>query len=107
MPEESNSNKRVTKEELIRLISDVVDIEIDGRTFAIRPITFAEDTDIERAVTEEKSEGARMRQRVFLTVWKGLVEPKLEMSDIEMLPAGLVMKIAIEINNLSAGVPKN
>ena len=100
-------SKRATKEELLHLITDVVDVDIDGRKFGIRPITYAEDADIERVASDQPSDDGRMRQRILLTTWKGLVDPKLTVSEIEALPVGLVTKIAIEIGNISAGVAKN
>ena len=48
-----------------------------------------------------------MRKRILLTVWKGLARPKMELTEIETLPVGLVTKLAIEIGNVSAGVEKN
>lgn len=102
-----STSKRATKDELFRLISDVVDVEIDGRVFGLRPITYAEDAEIERVVAEQRTDDEKMRQRIILTSWKGLVDPKLEMQELEQLPAGLVTKIAIEVGRISAGAPKN
>jgi hypothetical protein len=99
-------SKRATKEELLRLITDVVDVDIDGRKFGIRPITYAEDAEIERVASDQPTEDEQMRQRILLTAWKGLVDPKMEMDELGNLPAGLVTKIAIEVGNISAGVAK-
>jgi hypothetical protein len=105
--EDTQPEKRATKEELFRLISDVVDVVIDGRKFGIRPITYAEDAEIERVVASERTDEEKMRQRILLTSWKGLVDPRLEKQELEQLPVGLVTKIAIEVGRVSAGAPKN
>ena len=107
MVKEETPTKRVTKEDLMRLITDVVDVEIDGRKFGVRPITYAEDAEIERIASEQRTDEEKMRQRILFTAWKGLVDPRLEMTDLEQLPVGLVTKIAIEVGRISAGVPKN
>ena len=102
-----NISKRATKDELLRLITDVVDVEIGGKVFGIRPITYAEDAEIERVASDQPNDDGRIRQRIILTVWKGLVDPRLDVTELEMLPVGLVTKLAIEIGNVSAGVGKN
>ena len=110
MAEEETKNtksKRATKDELLRLITDVIDVDINGKKFGIRPITYAEDAEIERVASDQPTEDEKMRQRILLTAWKGLVDPKMEMSELGNLPAGLVTRIAIEVGNVSAGVTKN
>jgi len=99
--------KRATKEELLRLITDVVDVNIDGRIYGLRPITYAEDAEIERACSDHRNEDEKLRKRVILTVWKGLIDPKFSMEELDTLPVGLVTKIALQISNISAGVEKN
>lgn len=103
----TSNSKRATKESLLRLVLEVVDVEIEGTTFGIRPITYAEDAEIERVASDERTEEEKLRRRILLTVWKGLADPKMETIDIEQLPVGLVTKLAIEIGNVSAGVAKN
>lgn len=103
----TSQGKRATKEELLRLITDVVDVNIDGRIYGLRPITYAEDAEIERVASDHRNEDEKMRKRILLTVWKGLVDPKFSMEELGTLPVGLVTKIALEIGNISAGVEKN
>lgn len=99
--------KRATKEDLLRLITDVIDVEIEGKIFGIRPITYVEDAEFERVADDERTEDEKMRKRILLTVWKGLMNPRMEILEIEQLPVTLVTKIAIEIGNVSSGVSKN
>jgi len=102
-----SKSKRTTKDELLRLITNVVDVNIDGRIFGIRPITYAEDSEIERVASEYINDEDKIRQRILLTAWKGMVDPRMDVAEIETLPVGLVTKIAIEVGNVSAGVEKN
>lgn len=100
------TEKRITKEELMKLVIDVTEIDIDGKKFGVRPITYAEDMEIERTMNKQMNDGERIRQRILMQVWKGLVDPKLTPEDIGCLPVGLVTKIAISIGEISSGVSK-
>ena len=98
------------------LISNVVDVEISGKTFGLRPVTWREDLDIDKVVDNDafiktiidekvrRIEKARMR--THLVVWKGTVDPDLTKDEINNLPVGFVMRIAEEITHLSSFAEK-
>lgn len=112
----AEENKRVTKEELLMLVSNVVDVKIAGNTYGLRPVTWREDLDIDKVVdsdarinsiTDERTRRIeKARMRTHLVVWKGTVEPDLTKDEINNLPVGLVMRIAEEITRLSSFVEK-
>lgn len=112
----AEEKKRVTKEELFMLISNVIDVEIAGETYGLRPVTWREDLDIDKAVdsdvviqriTDEKTKRIeKARMRTHLLVWKGTVEPDLTKDEVNNLPVGLVMRIAEEITRLSSFLEK-
>lgn len=112
----AEEKKRVTKEELLMLVSNVVDVKIAGSIYGLRPVTWREDLDIDKVVdsnadimniTDERVKRIeKARMRTHLVVWKGTVEPDLSKDEINNLPVGLVMRIAEEITRLSSFVEK-
>lgn len=98
---------RVTRDELIKLVTNVNNVEVEGMVFGIRPITWQEEVDIEESVSAQKTEEMRVRERIVLTAWTGLVEPKLTLEEVKNLPVGLVTKLAMKVSEISSGVEKN
>ena len=98
---------RVTRDELIKLVTNVNNVEIEGMVFGIRPITWQEEVDIEESVSAQKTEEMKVRERIVLTAWTGLVEPKLSLEEVKNLPVGLVTKLAMKVSEISSGVEKN
>lgn len=117
---EEITEERISRDDLANLILDTVDIkfEMKGKikTFAVRPITWKEEMEIDQAVkamkfptiTDERDlRTARARERMRLIVQQALDEPKLSKEEIFNLPAGLVLALATEIDRISSYQAKN
>lgn len=110
--------ERVTEDDLASLVLNVVDVQVEGfvKVFGIRPLTWEEDTRIDRAVmamsfpeakTERDQRSARARERMRLVVQSAVVEPKLKKSNVQGMPVGLVIALARAIDDMSSYLPKN
>ena len=110
--------ERVSKDDLAAIMLNVVDVQVEGieKTFGIRPLSWKEDDDIDKAVmamsfpeakTDRDLRGARARVRMRHVLQAAVVEPKLSKSDVQSMPVGLVIALARQIDELSSYLPKN
>jgi hypothetical protein len=110
----SSSKNRVSKDELMSLMANIVDVEVEGMTFGIRPISWKEDLDLDRSASASRDENGRLfgeeeqaRERMKQMVWLGVVDPKMSQVEVDKLPVGLVIRLAREIGKISSYIEKN
>lgn len=120
MAEEENvpEHERISKDDLAAIMLNVVDVQVEGieKVFGIRPLSWKEDDDIDKAImamsfpeakTERDMRGARARVRMRQVLQSAVVDPKLTKSDVQSMPVGLVIALAKAIDDLSSYLPKN
>lgn len=115
MAEEESGKKTAhiaTSDDLAKLIAETVEVEFENPVtkdtikFVIRPLTWGEDAEIDKFVSTIRDEDERARERMRISVWKALAEPKLTRENFDTLPVGLVINLAREIRKLSEFPPK-
>lgn len=110
--------ERISKDDLAAIMLNVVNVQVEGidKVFGIRPLSWKEDDDIDKAImamsfpeakTDRDLRGSRARVRMRQVVQSAVVEPKLIKSDIQNMPVGLVIALARAIDDLSSYLPKN
>jgi hypothetical protein len=120
LAEEENlpNSERMTKDDIAALLLNEVEVRIEGleKTFGIRPLTWKEDDDIDKAVmslpfpeakTDIDRRAARARERMRLVVQSAVVQPRLTKEIVQSMPVGLVIALARAIDDISSFQSKN
>ena len=104
MTNEATPSNRATLDDLMRLVLTSTEVRIEGidKPFAIRPLTWKEDLEIDQIVTGITNLTDRARERTKLIVWTALMDPKITKDDVSRLPVGLVIRLADEIMKISS-----
>lgn len=104
-----------TLETLAALVVNTTFIEINGLGFKIRPITWKEEIQIDKAVEKLRDSDkpaqfaddyTKAREKMRHIIMKGLIEPIPNREAIENLPSGLFILLATAIDDLSSFTSK-
>lgn len=100
----------MTKDEILSIANQVEEVEIDGKTLKIRPLTWKQEAEISEVIGNMIRNGTPEpvadREYMKLVVLRGLVEPKLDETEIQNLKFGLVQGLSRKIGDLSSGMGK-
>lgn len=106
MTEETGKRKRITVEELVGIVTGIIDVKVKSpefgeMTFGVRPITWEEAARIEDEASKYDSRLQKDRYRIMMTVRLGVVEPVLGTDIINKLPPGVITELAVKIGQIS------